>query len=65
MHRSAALASMLAAAFLLSMLAPTAHAGGRDAVKGAAIGAGVGALVGGGSGAKRGAVAGAIVGAVR
>ena len=65
MRRSAALVSMLVAAFALSMLAPTAHAGGRDVARGAAIGAGVGALVGGGSGAKRGAVAGAIVGAVR
>ena len=65
MRRSAALASILAAAFLLSMLAPTAHAGGRDVAKGAVIGAGVGALIGGGSGAKKGAVAGAIVGAVR
>ena len=59
-------AVLLVAAFLVSVIAPTADARrGRNAVRGAAIGAGVGALVDGGQGARTGAVAGAIVGAVR
>ena len=60
------LLAFLVAAFLTSVIVPTADARrGRNAVQGAVVGAGVGALVGGSSGARKGAVAGAIVGAVR
>ena len=65
-HYRSILAALLVAAFLTSVIAPTADAKWhKNTIKGAAIGAGVGALVGGGSGARKGAAVGAIVGAVK
>ncbi len=65
-HHRSMIAVLLVAAFLVTVIVPTADARrARNVVTGAAVGAGVGALVDGGRGARTGAVAGAIVGAVR
>ncbi len=65
-HYRFILASLLIAAFFISVLVTAADARRlRNTASGAAIGAGVGALVDGGRGAGTGAAVGAIVGATR